>query len=106
MLIQGGTISSGVACTLSVLGAYWISWMSSFWNTTLPGEVAMLRPTSKASTSVWLMLRTSPDFSRSCMRLAMPCTRLRPLEASVSRSTTGLVMGKFEGDSALASCFR
>ena len=33
---------------LSVVGAYWMSWMSSFWKTTLPGVVARLRPTSKA----------------------------------------------------------
>ena len=34
----------------------------------------------------------------------MPCTRFCPLEASVSRSTSGLVKGKLEGDSALVSC--
>jgi hypothetical protein len=26
--MQGGTISSGFACTLSVSGAYWMSWIS------------------------------------------------------------------------------
>ena len=42
----------------------------------------------------------------SCTRLAMPCTRFLPLVASVSRSTSGLVSGKLEGDSALASCLQ
>ncbi len=36
----------------------------------------------------------------------MPCTRFLPLVANVSRSTSGLVIGKLDGDSALASCFR
>ena len=44
-----------------LMGAYWMSWMISFWKTTLPGAVATLRPTSKASMSVWLMLSRSPD---------------------------------------------
>ncbi len=31
----------------------------------------------------------------------MPCTRFSALELSVSRMTSGLVMGKLDGDSAL-----
>ncbi len=104
MLIHGGTISSGRSCTVSVEGEYWMSWRSSFWNTTLPGAVATLRPTSNACTSVCEMLMMAPEPSMSCTRLAMPCTRFLPLEDSVSRSTSGLVKGKLEGDSALASC--
>ena len=38
MLIQGGMISSGRWWTCSVVGAYWISCISSFWKTTLPGR--------------------------------------------------------------------
>ena len=106
MLIQGGTMSSGTSCTFSVVGSYWMSCSRSFWKTTLPGAVAMLRPTSKASRSVWVRLNTSPDRSMSWTRLAMPCTRFLPLVANVSRSTSGLVSGKLEGDRALPSCFR
>ena len=47
MLIQGGTISSGVRSTFSVVGVYWISCISSFWKITLPGVVAMLTPTTR-----------------------------------------------------------
>ena len=45
MLIQGGTISSGRFSTFSVVGAYWISCIRSFWKTTLPGVTAMFSPT-------------------------------------------------------------
>ena len=46
MLIQGGTISSGRLSTFSVVGAYWMSCIRSFWKITLPGVIARLRPTS------------------------------------------------------------
>ena len=41
-------MSRGRSNTSSVLGLYWMSWMSSFWNTTLPGVIARFLPTSKA----------------------------------------------------------
>jgi hypothetical protein len=66
----------------------------------------MLRPNSKALVSVWLIFRSSPDCSRSCARLATPSSRLRPLLANVARITSGLVAGKFDGESALDSCLR
>ena len=47
MLIQGGMISSGRRCTFSVVGVYWISCIRSFWNTTLPGVLAMFSPSSE-----------------------------------------------------------
>ena len=66
--MHGGTISSGRSCTSTVLGAYWISWISSFSNTTLPGVVARLRPTSKAVSSVVEMR----PFAKSCKKRRMP----------------------------------
>src|ERR1051326_3632984 len=35
--MHGGTITKGRLATSAVLGAYWMSWTSSFSNTTLPG---------------------------------------------------------------------
>ena len=37
----------------------------------------------------------------SSTKCVMPCTRLRALVCSVSRTTSGLVIGKFDGDIAL-----
>ena len=51
MLICGGMISSGVALTFSVVGAYWISSIISVRNTTAPGEVAIFSPILKGRLS-------------------------------------------------------
>ena len=48
-MIQAGTISTGSACTVVVVGVYWISSISSLRNTTLPGVTASVLPTSKSS---------------------------------------------------------
>ncbi len=50
--MHGGTISSGRRYTRAVLGAYWISSISGFLNTTLPGVTARLRPTANAPASL------------------------------------------------------
>ena len=100
MLIQGGMISSGRLYTFFVLGWYWISCISSFWNTTLPGVVAMFLPILNALASVMLICSWPSPRSMSASRLFRPRSRFSPPEASVSRTTSGLVSAKFEGDSA------
>ena len=89
-------ISSGWRNTSVVDGAYWISCISSFWNTTLPGEVATFWPTLNAFSSVMLMWPRSMSPSR----LDRPLTRFWPPLARVSRSTCGLVAAKLDGLSA------
>ena len=101
MLIQGGTISSGRWWTCSVLGAYWISCISSFWNTTLPGEVATFLPTAKASSSLMLICRRPLPRSRSSSRCCRPSSRFWPPVSLALRSTAGLVSTKFDGATAL-----
>ena len=100
MLIHGGMISSGRFHCFLVDGSYWMSCMSSFWNTTLPGVVAMLTPSSNAFWSVIEILSWPPPRSMSSSRLWRPFTRFWPPEATVSRNTSGLVSAKFDGASA------
>jgi hypothetical protein len=45
-------INSGRRNTVSVVGAYWMSCINSFWKTTLPGVVATFSPSLNASRSV------------------------------------------------------
>ena len=104
MLIHGGTISSGRFSTVSVEGAYWMSCISSFWNITLPGDTARLRPTSNFDASDCRILRSPPPASMSSASMCMPRTRFSALEPSVSRNSSGLVRTKFDGEIALAIC--
>ena len=87
--------------TFSVVGSYWMSCISSFWKITLPGVVAMLTPTARLVGSDWRMRKLPLPASISSASIFMPRTRLSPLEASVSRSTSGLVRTKFDGAIAL-----
>ena len=75
--------------------------MMSFWKITLPGVVARLRPTSNIDASDWRILRSPPPASMSSANMRMPRTRLSALVVSVSRSNSGLVRTKFDGESAL-----
>ena len=91
---------SGRCHCFFVDGSYWISWIRSFWNTTLPGVVAMLTPSSKAFESVIEILSWPLPRSMSSSRLLRPRTRFWPPVATVSRNTSGLVSAKFDGASA------
>ncbi len=91
--MHGGTNSSGVFSTSLVCGAYWISWISSFSKTTVPGVVARLRPTSKADSST----RVIRPFCRSSIKFFMPSVRLAERVSIALRITSGLVAGKFDG---------
>ena len=104
MLIHGGMMSSGRFHCFFVDGSYWISCISSFWNTTLPGVVAMLTPSSKALASVIEILSCPPPRSMSSSRLCRPLTRFWPPVATVSRNTSGFVSAKFDGASASMYC--
>jgi hypothetical protein len=97
LLIQGGMISSGrFHCSL-VVGLNWSSWIISFWKITLPGVEATFLPISKADGSVILTRSWPPPSSMSRSRLLKPLSRFWPLLLTVSRSTSGLVMAKFDG---------
>ena len=78
--------------------------MISFWKITLPGVVARLRPTANIEESDWRILRSPPPASTSSASMCMPRTRFSALLVSVSRSSSGLVRTKFDGDSAFAIC--
>ncbi|MNC87840.1 hypothetical protein D3C83_36020 [compost metagenome] len=78
--------------------------MSSFWNTTFPGVVAMLTPSLNALSSVMRVLTSPPPRARSSSRLFNPLTRFCPPLATVSRSTSGLVNRKLLGESASMYC--
>jgi hypothetical protein len=91
---------TGTACTVSVIGAYWISWKMSFWKITLPGVVAMSRPTSNASRSVWRISRLPLPRSRSLSMFSRPRARFSPFCSNVARSTSGLIAAKLAGDIA------
>ena len=91
--MHGGTITSGAARTRGVAGAYWMSWMMSFSNTTAPGVTARLRPTPNTDSSVCEMR----PFSTSPIRLRMPRASVSPFESSACLRTSGLVAAKFAG---------
>jgi len=100
LLIHGGTISSGRLNCLAVVGLNCSSWIRSFWNTTLPGVVATFLPSSNAVVSVILTRSWPSPSSMSRSRLLKPLIRFWPWLLTVSRNTSGLVMTKFDGDSA------
>ena len=98
--MQGGTITSGRLRTRAVVGAYWMSSISSLRYTTLPGVTARLRPTSKARSS---LIEMRPRCA-SAARFARPCARLAPSVDSARFSTSGLVATKLVGASASTNC--
>ena len=78
--------------------------MRSFRKTTLPGVVAMLSPTTKASGA---HIRTSSlpvTGSRSRRNCLMPLTVLAPPDSTAVRIASGLVGRKFVGASASVTC--
>jgi hypothetical protein len=99
--MQGGIISSGTSCTAGVAGVYWISWNSSFSNTTVPGVMPTLRPTSKADSS-------DCEMRPFCMSASMFCKPLVRLSPLVSMSffcwASGFVARKLAGDMASTIC--
>ncbi len=105
MLIQGGKITSGMSNTSLVVGSNCRSWISSFWNTTLPGAVATLTPTSNLETSVWLICRLPPLRPRSAAKFSMPLTRLSPRLSTAAFSAAGLDIRKFDGEKASVIIF-
>ena len=105
MLIHGGTISNGRFSTFAVDGVYWISCISAFWSTTLPGVAAMFSPSLNWVLSVMLMRSwLSPLRSRSPRRFSRPSSRLRPPVSSVARRTSGFVIAKLVGARASMYC--
>src|SRR6187551_2524390 len=85
--MQGGTITSGRLCTFGVVGAYWISCISSFSKTTLPGVVARSRPTSKARSSD-IEMRPFATSARN-----RPVPSIRAGAAALHREQQGLGVG-------------
>ena len=81
-----------------------MSCMISFWKITLPGVVARLRPTANIEESDCRIRKLPPPASMSSASMCMPRTRFWALLVKVSRSSSGLVRTKFDGDSALPIC--
>ena len=77
-----------------------MSWISSFWNTTVPGVVPTLRPTSNADSSV-IAIR---PLARSSVNRRMPSSRLAPPVSIASCSASGLVASVLAGLSASMTC--
>jgi hypothetical protein len=93
LLMQGGTMTSGRLWTFAVEGAYCTSCINSFSNTTLPGLVATLRPTSKAASSDIEMR----PFARSARKRHAPSMRLVPPVSSAACIASGLVARQLAG---------
>ena len=96
--------SIGRRRTAGVAGAYWMSWMSSFWKTTLPGVVAMLSPTVKASGGHIGTSSRPVSGSRLRRNCRIPLTALVPPDSTAARTASGLVGKKFVGASASVTC--
>ncbi len=99
--MQGGTSSSGRSYTVLVSGLYWMSWNSSFSNTTAPSVVATFPPTLNALSSVCEMRPLPMSASIS----AMPLARLSPLDSTSFFCASGLVTRKLDGDMASMVCW-
>ena len=76
-----------------MVGVYWMSWIRSFWKTTVPGVVPTLRPTSNADSSVIAMRPRA----RSSVNSRRPSSRLAPPVSIASWSASGLVASVFAG---------
>ena len=100
MLIQGGMISSGRLNCFLVVGLNCSSWIRSFWNTTLPGVVATFLPSSKAVGSVILIAQLAVAVLDVAQQVVEALEQVLAVVLTVSRSTSGLVMAKLDGDSA------
>ena len=101
-MIHAGTISSGSARTVGVVGSYWISSISRLRNTTWPGVSATVSPGRKSSTPgggrpAWMR-------SNSASQFCQPNQRLRPRDSKVLPSACGLVHRKFDGETMSSSC--
>jgi hypothetical protein len=101
-MIQLGTISTGSAHTCAVVGAYWISSISRFLSTTLPGVTATLRPTTNCSVPGGGM--PAATRCRLVSALSAPRTRFWPPSAKVRFSATGLVISMFPGEVMSSHC--
>ena len=99
-MIQAGTISSGSSRTCGVVGAYWISSISSLRNTTLPSVTAMFSAILKSSRPFNFSPRASR--ARSSARSEAPATKLAPAVRQAASRTVGLVQAKLTGASAFS----
>ena len=97
-------MSRGVLRTCSVIGVYWMSWIISFWKTTLPGVVAMFSPSRNAFISVMVTLRRPFPRCRSSSKFVRPLSRFSPPVSIVFDNTSGFVAAKFEGANASTNC--
>ena len=98
-MIQAGTISTGSAPTVAVVGAYWISSISALRNTTLPGVAARSPPTVKSSVA----RRRAPLPGRAGNYAARPRGWRRRL-ARVASITSGLSQGTLDGETRSSHC--
>ena len=101
-MIQAGTIRIGSGCTLSVVGAYWMSSISRLRNTTLPGVVARSLPTTNFSVPTGG--RPLAARSQSSTKFQKPRTRFCPASACVLARISGLVRTKLDGEKMSSIC--
>ena len=101
-MIHALTMSTGSACTVGVVGAYWMSSMSSLRRITLPGVVATSCPGLNASVPAGGSPR-APRAKSSTPRAA-PVARLTPQVAAVLCSTCGLVAKMLAGETISSHC--
>src|SRR4028118_1728527 len=83
----------GISRTLSVVGSYWISSMSSFLYTTLPGVIARFSPGWKAVASVMFILPSS----RSASKFLAPSARPAPPASKAPLPAPGVGGAQFPG---------
>ena len=105
MLIQGGTISSGTLSTSSVVGLVLDELHQVVLEDHLAGREREIAADLEHATG-----RTGGSSDclapalMSSVSMCMPRTRLSAFDDSVSRSSSGLVSTKFDGEIALAIC--
>ena len=101
-MIHAGTSRTGSGHTSGIVGEYWISSISRFFSTTLPGVTATLPPTTNFSAPGGGM--PAARRCRSVSALNPPRTRFCPLSASVFFSATGLVISMLLGEARSSHC--
>ena len=98
-MIQAGTINTGSAPTVAVVGAYWINSISALRKTTLPGVAARSLPTMKRLAGRRRLSRPG----RAASFAFRPSDWRRPL-ARVASITSGLSQGTLDGDIRSSHC--
>ena len=101
-MIQAGTISTGSANTVSVVGLYWISSISSLRNTTSPGVMATSSPTVKRRRGAWAHRQHGAQ--RVLLKIEQPAPEIGAAFAQGVLDDHGLSQGTLDGETASSAC--